>query len=209
MKSGIRTSMALALLIVPAGVSLAQHEGHPTGGAPTGDGPCLANAREGLRLVEKASRQLEEARQTNSPQQMRAAISALQASLTEIRSQLSLCVAPAGGGAGMGAMDHSGKKGMNPPETEGMDHSRMGEETPRATKAPAGGMDHSKMGSGKPPDASAAPAKNPVDPVCGMEVGARAHETATYQGKAYFFCSPADREKFLAEPAKYVNRRGM
>ncbi len=114
MKSGIRTAMALVVLLASAGVSLAQHEGHQIGGAPTGDGACLAHVKEGLRIVETADRQLEEARQANSPQRMRAAISELQAALAEIRTQLSLCIRPSAGGSGT-------------PGIEGMDHSTIGQ----------------------------------------------------------------------------------
>ncbi|MEX0880690.1 MAG: YHS domain-containing protein [Thermoanaerobaculia bacterium] len=250
MKSGIRTAMVLVAVLTWAGVSLAQHEGHQMGGAPTGEGACLAYAKEGLRIVENANRQLEEARQINSPQQMRAAISELQTALAEIRTQLSLCVRPAAGGSGkpgMEGMDHSGMKGMDPSVMEGMDHSKMGQEKPPAPKSqkppsaqmdhskmeqskmddpkmdhskmgegkpaapksekpPSAEMDHSKMGEGKPAAPSAAQAKDSVDPVCGMEVGTQAAEKATYQGKTYYFCSRADREKFLSDPAKYVNR---
>ncbi len=99
-----------------------------------------------------------------------------------------------------------------------MDHSKMGKES-SAPKAPAktegtgpssssdmGAMDHSKMGQGKPAAPSAPQAKDSVDPVCGMEVGTQATEKATYQGKTYYFCSRADREKFLSDPMKYINR---
>lgn len=211
MKSGIRAVIVVAALLAWAGVSLAQHEGHQMGGAPTGEGACLAHAKEGLRIVEGASRRLEEARQTNSPQKMRSAISELQAALGEVRTQLSLCVGPAAGGSGtpgMKDMDHSGMKGTDPPAMEGMDHSTMGHEKPAAPKSekpPSGEMDHSKMGKAKPAAPSATPAKEPVDPVCGMKVSAQAAEKETYQGKTYFFCSRADREKFLSDPAKYVN----
>lgn len=189
MKSVIRTATALAALLAWARVSSAQHEGHPMGGAATAEGACLAHAKEGLLIVENANRQLEEARQANSPQLMRAAVSELQAALGEIRTQLSLCVHPAAGGSevpGMEGMDHSGMKGMDASTMERMDHSKMGQDKPAAP--------------------SAAPAKESVDPVCGMEVGARATEKATYQGKTYYFCSRADREKFLADPEKYVKR---
>lgn len=210
MKSVIRTATALAALLVWARVSSAQHEGHPTGGAPTAEGACLAHAKEGLLIVENANRQLEEARQANSPQQMRAAVSELQAALAEIRTQLSLCVRPAdgSGGPGMEGMDHSGMKGMDPSAMEGMDHSKMGQEkekppVPKAEKPPTAEMDHSKMGQGKPATPSAAPAKDTVDPVCGMDVGRGATEKATYQGKTYYFCSKADRERFLSDPERY------
>ena len=133
-----------------AGAGLAQHQGHQMGPS-TGAGSCQANAKEGLKIVENANRQLEEARQTNSPQQMRAALNDLQSALGEVRTQLSLCVSPAAGSAGpstgmdgMEGMDHSAMEGMSgmdskpssPPGGQGtpkqMDHSQMD-------------MDHSKM----------------------------------------------------------------
>ena len=45
-----------------------------------------------------------------------------------------------------------------------------------------------------------------TDPVCGMHIDSEeAAGTIEYEGKTYYFCSRADREKFLADPAKYVN----
>jgi len=207
--------------------SLAQHQGHQMGTPSTTGGSCQANAKEGLKIVESANRQLEEARQTNSPQQMRAAMNDLQSALGEVRTQLSLCVSPAAGSAGsatgmdsMEGMDHSAMEGMpgmdskpsSPPGGQGiskqMDHSQMD-------------MDHSKMtmpGMNAAPKAAAptaptpagkqvspAPQTNSKDPVCGMEVGTGATEKATYQGKTYYFCSRADKEKFLSDPATYLN----
>ncbi len=212
MKNAVRTALILVALLGRAGVSLGQHEGHPIGEAPTAEGACLAHAREGLRIVESANRRLEEARQTNSPGQMRAAISDLQTALAEIRTQLALCARPAAGGSGtsgMEGMDHSGMKDAKPSATEGMDHSRMEKvepAVPKVEKVPTTQMDHSKMGQGKPDAQLPRSAKGSVDPVCGMEVGAEATEKATYQGKTYFFCSRADREKFLSDPEKYVHR---
>ncbi len=44
------------------------------------------------------------------------------------------------------------------------------------------------------------------DPVCGMEISRTAtSEEFVYQDKAYIFCSGSCREKFEAEPDKYVN----
>jgi YHS domain-containing protein len=204
--------MFFAWLLGGAGVTLAQHEGHPTGGAPMPEGACLAHAKEGLRIVERANLRLEEARQTNSPQQMRAAMSDLQTALAEIRTQLALCARPADGESEtprIEGMHHSGIQGANPPATGGMDHSTMGKDepaVPKSERTPSARMDHSEMGQGKPVTPSARPAKGTVDPVCGMEVGAEATEKATYHGKTYFFCSRADREKFLSDPEKYANR---
>jgi YHS domain-containing protein len=32
--------------------------------------------------------------------------------------------------------------------------------------------------------------------------------TATYQGKVYYFCSAADRDAFVKDPAVYLKTRG-
>jgi len=46
----------------------------------------------------------------------------------------------------------------------------------------------------------------PVDPVCGMKVNPEAPKGGTleYEGRTYFFCNPKCREKFRAEPQKYL-----
>ncbi|KAB2850230.1 MAG: heavy metal translocating P-type ATPase [Hyphomicrobiaceae bacterium] len=44
-----------------------------------------------------------------------------------------------------------------------------------------------------------------TDPVCGMEVDAdAARHREMYEGRPYYFCSAKCREKFIAEPARYV-----
>ncbi len=44
-----------------------------------------------------------------------------------------------------------------------------------------------------------------LDPVCGMTVVvATARARAEHQGRAYFFCNPRCREKFLREPERYL-----
>ncbi len=44
------------------------------------------------------------------------------------------------------------------------------------------------------------------DPVCGMMVNPEtAPDRATNQGETYYFCSPECREKFVADPRRYVN----
>jgi Cu+-exporting ATPase len=53
--------------------------------------------------------------------------------------------------------------------------------------------------------AEAAPA---IDPVCGMKVNrATAKHRFAYQGQDYFFCSSRCRERFEAEPEKYLKPR--
>ena len=43
-----------------------------------------------------------------------------------------------------------------------------------------------------------------IDPVCGMRVGADTQHRSTYEGREYLFCSARCRERFHAEPAKYL-----
>src|SRR5215510_3318739 len=47
------------------------------------------------------------------------------------------------------------------------------------------------------------------DPVCGMDVDPHttAHR-ATLDGRSYYFCSSGCRARFLASPAKYLDRNG-
>ena len=46
-----------------------------------------------------------------------------------------------------------------------------------------------------------------VDPVCGMKVDPHtAKHRAEHRGRTYYFCSAACREKFLADPARYLAR---
>ena len=51
----------------------------------------------------------------------------------------------------------------------------------------------------------AAPAPTVIDPVCGMHVDpARAASHWDYQGTRYYFCNPRCRERFEADPEKYL-----
>jgi YHS domain-containing protein len=47
------------------------------------------------------------------------------------------------------------------------------------------------------------------DPVCGMDVepGHAGGGNAEHQGTTYWFCDPACRKKFVAEPARYLDSR--
>ena len=56
--------------------------------------------------------------------------------------------------------------------------------------------------------AGGAPAAGPAkDPVCGMSVDpARAKHEAELGGEAYYFCCAGCREKFLAEPQRYLDK---
>jgi len=45
------------------------------------------------------------------------------------------------------------------------------------------------------------------DPVCGMQVDpAKAAGKSEYQGKIYYFCNPACKRKFDANPDQYASQ---
>lgn len=45
-----------------------------------------------------------------------------------------------------------------------------------------------------------------IDPVCGMTVEKEVDEhVATYQGRAYYFCSSSCRTLFFGSPSEYVS----
>lgn len=49
-----------------------------------------------------------------------------------------------------------------------------------------------------------------IDPVCGMKVDpAKAKHRVTYKGQDYFFCGARCRERFEAEPEKFLHPRGL
>ena len=49
-----------------------------------------------------------------------------------------------------------------------------------------------------------------IDPVCGMKVNpARAKATHEHAGRMYYFCCPSCKEKFSADPAKYLKPKAL
>jgi Cu+-exporting ATPase len=59
--------------------------------------------------------------------------------------------------------------------------------------------------------ASAATSSTTKDPVCGMDVvpGDAAGGSAEHNGETYWFCSPRCREKFVADPARYITPKSV
>jgi Cu+-exporting ATPase len=48
-----------------------------------------------------------------------------------------------------------------------------------------------------------------VDPVCGMEVDpSKAAAEYTHEGKTYYFCADACRQKFAKEPGRFLKGAG-
>lgn len=48
--------------------------------------------------------------------------------------------------------------------------------------------------------------KATVDPVCKMKVKAQAAKTTVYNKVSYSFCSESCKQKFVAEPTKYIKK---
>jgi Cu2+-exporting ATPase len=46
-----------------------------------------------------------------------------------------------------------------------------------------------------------------IDPVCGMRVRADTQHRYTFEGKEYLFCCGGCRQRFIAAPAQYLNKR--
>jgi YHS domain-containing protein len=53
---------------------------------------------------------------------------------------------------------------------------------------------------------AANPAARLADLMCQPAIDPKTAPRATYMGKAYYFCSAADRNLFLKSPARYLQR---
>jgi P-type Cu+ transporter len=73
--------------------------------------------------------------------------------------------------------------------------------TPKVETEPTANvpMKGSGCGSGSPATSDL------VDPVCGMKVTTASPHHAMIEGKEYFFCNPRCRDKFVADPHKYLH----
>ena len=109
----------LSLSLTPA---FAQNTAHQMPGIAQGSAGSAATCAQSSQGVTKAidavNGRIEDARQSNDPGTLRAAVSDVQVALAQIKTQLSDCVALGGdGGAAMGnmpGMDHSKVSGMEP-----------------------------------------------------------------------------------------------
>ncbi|MGH9315789.1 MAG: hypothetical protein ACRD1P_01585 [Thermoanaerobaculia bacterium] len=153
----IAAGFLVAIMTTPA--VIAQHEGHRMPGAAAGaGGACAEHAREGLQIVDRINRRLEESRQTNNPARMRAAMDDLQQALAELKTHQLLCVSAV---ATEAKSSETAKPGSSP-GMETMDRSKMGHSmSPPASPTPngTGAMDHSKMN-----EMDTASSKGPAQP---------------------------------------------
>ncbi len=93
-------------------------------------------------------------------------------------------------------------KGPTEPATAPAEAAKTSTAAAKAAAEPAEAPSEPTNATSEP---AAAPEKMAVDPVCSMSV--RVVDTtprATHEGKTVYFCSEKCRERFLAEPARYM-----
>jgi YHS domain-containing protein len=93
--------------------------------------------------------------------------------------------------------DHPAPKSDVPAPAPPVPGDRKTEPRPVPTPAPAA-----------EPRLPVLPTERVVDPACAKTIDLTTAPRATYQGKVYYFCSPADRDEFLKNPAGYLKKRG-
>lgn len=109
-------AIGLAMRVPPV---LAQHEEHQLPGtvalANANVGACAQNAKTVIGAIDQANARVEDARQSNDPAKLRAAVGDLQLVLTQMRTQLADCV----------ALSQPTQAGTGTANMAGMDHSKM------------------------------------------------------------------------------------
>lgn len=205
-----------------AAPAMAQHEGHQVPAQQAANAPaaelvaaCVAAQRHVSSLADGVNRRLEDARQSNSPQQIRAALADVQAALVEIRTRAAAC-SPLQA-ASQPADPHTGHTMPGAPAPQSV-------KEPGATAAPttpapkpakpadphAGHTMPSPAKSGQPPPKPAPESKaekETIDPVCGKTVDPGKALSTNYRGKTYHFCSAEDRLKFIRNPETHLKKK--
>jgi YHS domain-containing protein len=206
----------LAWIAAPA---MAQQEGHQMPARPASSdqsaelvAACVAAQRHVSSLADAVNLRLEDARQSNSPQQMRATLADVQAALVEIRTRAAAC-SPLQA-ASEAADPHAGHAMPSAPvPPTATKPSAAAAPAPKPAKPVDPHAGHTMPSPAKPgqPPSKPAPeskeAKDTVDPVCGDTVDPGKAPRATYEGKTYYFCSAKDRLKFIRNPETYLKKK--
>ena len=156
----------MALAVAPSWAQISGHQMPAQHGAAAGPSAelvtaCVDAQQQVASLAGQINGRLEAARQTNSPQEMRAALADLQAALVEIRTRAAQC----------SPLTAAAQPAIPMPAT---DHSKMtagGAATPPKPADPMAGMDHAKKamaGTAATPKPGAKRAPKPADPMAGM-----------------------------------------
>ncbi len=91
-----------------------------------------------------------------------------------------------------------------------MDHSHhMAPQGSQPSATPPGNRTTpTKESAANEPRLPVTEAERVIDPACAATINLAAAPKATYQRKVYYFCSAADRDEFLKDPAVYLKKRG-
>ncbi len=202
-----------------AAPAMAQHEGHQMPARPASSvqsaelvAACVAAQRHVSSLADAVNGRLEDARQSNSPQQMRAALADVQAALVEIRTRAAACSALQA--ASQPADPHAGHAMPSAPAPPAVTKpGAPAAPAPKPAKPADPHAGHTMPSPAKPGQAPSKPApdskeaKETVDPVCGNDVDPGKALSTTYKGKTYYFCSAQDRLKFIRNPETHLKEK--
>jgi YHS domain-containing protein len=175
--------------------------------APQPD-PQIAECAQAQPVVsanlEAALERLDEARQTNSAVAFRAAADDLQAALLDVRARLAPCATmqPAGGDAHAGHVMPGAQGAPAPPEAPAGGAAAPARPAPQpAPVAGAGAAAGAHTGHVM---ATAPQGQLVADPRCQENVNPASSPQASHEGRTYYFCSESDRQRFVADPARYL-----
>lgn len=158
---------------------------------------------------------LEEARQTNDPAKLRAAVDEALIAITSLLAATEPCrQAPA-----MGGMDHS-KLAMpqpgaavspRPPAAAADPHA--GHTMPAKPAAKPGAKAAAKpadphAGHAAPSGKTVVFSDDPKKLACSPPIDPDDAPATTYKGKAYYFCTAAERLRFITNPETYLKSKG-
>jgi len=228
MRTLLNSALASVLLLA-ATPAVAQHEGHTMPAAQAGAAnseqvtACVQSQRQVKALVDAGNRRLEAARQTNDAAAMRSAIDDFQATLSAVRSQLASCAQLAA--AAPAADPHAGHVIPSAPNVQQSPASQPGTPVmqPGTTLPAPGAVSRDALApaaaaaaapaapAAAAPDAHAghtmpaAPQAGLIkDPRCRENVDPKTAPQASHDGQTYYFCSESDRQRFVADPARYL-----
>jgi YHS domain-containing protein len=217
----------------PAG-AWAQHEGHqPAADEDASLAQCAQVQPVIQKLIDSALMRLENARQTNSAAELRAAANDVEGALRDLRAQLVPCtktkvidphtghampIAPAprpspakppaatpGPAKPPVAADPHAGHATSPPAKPSPATAKPMATKPGAEKSPAGDPHAGHEPQTTKPEAGApAGAAEATDPVCGLKVDPASAPSARHNGQTYYFCSEQHQRSFQKDPAKYL-----
>lgn len=236
MVTGIMVAGAPAPAQTP-GQQMPAQQTAPTTLSPELVTACVDAQQQVEALANQVNMRLEEARQTNNPQRMRAALADLQAALVEIRTRAAECSPLRAAAQSTDA--HVGMPGMSAkPAAPRMPMTQPGgtkpapatsdphtaHTVPSAAKAPStkpstvkpspkpsdphAGHDAGKLAASKPgpPPGDKPTGKQVFAPDCPKPIDPATAPSTTYQGTTYYFCSAADRLRFIRNPEAYLKK---